>query len=179
MCIRDRADLVLGLTEFDANDRRAVAEREPRDLYPQQLGHDEVAELVDHHEHPDHQEEVQDRHVRPSTRVVARSAVPSGSTCVLPSGPVASKSAYQSSEPGAEIEEMLDLLDTAVDRLRVMYEQYFLGIAKVAPSYLHTDAERKLRECAQIHIRNTALRYRFATLQQKYGAYNNYLSLIH
>jgi hypothetical protein len=93
---------------------------------------------------------------------------------VLPSAPVASKSAYQSSEPGAEILEMLDLLDTALDRLKVMYEQYFLGIAKVAPSHLHTDAERKLREIAQINIRNTALRYRFATLQQKYGSYNSY-----
>src|SRR5262245_61764874 len=69
---------------------------------------------------------------------------------------------------------MLDLLETAIDRLKVMYEQYFLGIAKVAPSHLHTDAERKMREIAQVQIRNTALRWRFATLQQKFGSYNTY-----
>jgi hypothetical protein len=87
---------------------------------------------------------------------------------------VASKSAYRDSEPGAEIEEMLDVLEKLIDRLKVMYEQYFLGIQKIAPAQLHTDAERKLRDLTQIQIRNTALRYRFATLQQKWGSYNNY-----
>src|SRR5262245_49524411 len=93
---------------------------------------------------------------------------------VLPSKPVASKSAYRDSEPGAEIEEMLDTVETALDRLKVMFEQYFLGILKAAPSHLHTDVERRLRDLAQFQIRNTALRYRLATVQQKYGAYNTY-----
>ena len=39
-----------------------VAEREPQDLDVEQLGRDEVPELVDDHEHADEQEEVQDRH---------------------------------------------------------------------------------------------------------------------
>jgi hypothetical protein len=87
---------------------------------------------------------------------------------------VASKSSYSGGEKGAEIEEQLDALDKLVDRLRVMYEQYFLGMAKQAPSYLHTDAERKVRDLTQLQIRNTALRYRFATITQKFGAYNTY-----
>jgi hypothetical protein len=87
---------------------------------------------------------------------------------------VASKSAYRETEVGAEIEELLETLEKSVDRLRTMYEQYFLGIAKVAPGQFHTDCERKLRDLSQVQIRNTALRYRFATLQQKFGAYNNY-----
>jgi hypothetical protein len=73
-----------------------------------------------------------------------------------------------------EIEERLDILDKTLDRLKVIYEQYFLGIQKAAPAYLHTDVERKLRELTQIQIRNTGLRYRFATVQQKFGAYNSY-----
>ena len=40
---------------------------------------------------------------------------------------MASKSAYQAQEKGAEIEEQLDQLEKLIDRLRVMYEQYFLG----------------------------------------------------
>src|SRR4029453_6466487 len=72
------------------------------------------------------------------------------------------------------IEELLDALDTTVDRVRVLYEQYFLGIQKQPPTYLHTDIQRKTRELAQLTIRNTALRYRFATLQQKFGSYNSY-----
>ena len=69
---------------------------------------------------------------------------------------------------------MLDVLDKTLDRLKVMYEQYFLGIQKQAPAYLHTDVERKLRDLTQISIRNTGLRYRFATVQQKFGSYNSY-----
>ncbi|MDB4958866.1 MAG: hypothetical protein JWO36_6435 [Myxococcales bacterium] len=69
---------------------------------------------------------------------------------------------------------MLDVLDKTLDRLKVLYEQYFLGIQKSAPAYLHTDVERKLRDLTQISIRNTGLRYRFATLQQKFGSYNSY-----
>jgi len=87
---------------------------------------------------------------------------------------VASKSAYQAQEKGAEIEEALDAFEKLLERLRAMYEQYFLGISKVAPSQLHTEAERRQRDLTQIQIKNTALRYRYATLSQKFGAYNTY-----
>ena len=87
---------------------------------------------------------------------------------------MASKSAYQSQEKGAEIEEALDALESLLERLRALYEQYFLGIQKIAPTQLHTDCERKIRDLTQLQIRNTALRYRFATLSQKFGAYNSY-----
>ena len=87
---------------------------------------------------------------------------------------MALKSTYAAEEKGAEIEEALDLMDKLVDRVKVMYEQYFMGIQKVAPAHLHSEAERRLRDLTQLNIRNTALRYRFATLQQKYGAYNTY-----
>lgn len=87
---------------------------------------------------------------------------------------VALKSTYASEEKGAEIEEALDVLDKLVDRVKVLYEQYFMGIQKQAPAHLHTEAERRLRDLTQMNIRNTALRYRFSTLQQKYGSYNTY-----
>lgn len=87
---------------------------------------------------------------------------------------MASKSGQPEPEKAEVIEELLDALDTTLDRVRVLYEQYFLGIQKQPPAYLHTDVERKIRELAQIQVRNTALRYRFATLQQKFGSYNSY-----
>lgn len=87
---------------------------------------------------------------------------------------VASKSKQTVVHKNEDIEESLDNLDKLVDRLKVLYEQYFMGIQKVAPSHLHTDAERRIRDIAQMSIRNTALRYRFATLQQKFGSYNTY-----
>jgi hypothetical protein len=87
---------------------------------------------------------------------------------------VASKSAQSEPEKAGLIEELLDHCDTTLDRVKTLYEQYFLGIQKQPPSHLHTDVERKLRELQQIQIRNTAMRYRFATIQQKLGSYNNY-----
>ena len=87
---------------------------------------------------------------------------------------MALKSTLSSEEKAAETEEALDALDKLIDRLKVLYEQYFMGIQKQAPAHLHNDAERRIREIAQHQIRNTALRYRFATLQQKFGAYNTY-----
>ncbi|HEU4614291.1 MAG TPA: hypothetical protein VFS15_19485, partial [Kofleriaceae bacterium] len=86
---------------------------------------------------------------------------------------MASKSGQESAST-EQIEELLDAVDSTLDRLKTLYEQYFLGIQKQAPAYIHSDVERKLRELTQINIRNTGLRYRLATLQQKFGSYNSY-----
>ena len=45
-----------------------------------------------------------------------------------------------------QIEELLDAVDSTLDRLKTLYEQYFLGIQKQAPSFIHTGVERKLRD---------------------------------
>lgn len=87
---------------------------------------------------------------------------------------MALKSTLSSEEKTAEIEEALDAVDKLVDRVKVLYEQYFMGIQKQAPAHLHNDAERRIRDLTQMNIRNTGLRYRFATITQKYGAYNTY-----
>ncbi|MFT3696119.1 MAG: MXAN_5187 C-terminal domain-containing protein [Kofleriaceae bacterium] len=71
-------------------------------------------------------------------------------------------------------EELLDVVDKTLDRLKTLYEQYFLGIQKQAPTFIHNDIERKLRDLTQMQLRNTGLRYRLATLQQKFGSYNSY-----
>jgi hypothetical protein len=87
---------------------------------------------------------------------------------------VASKSAYRGAEKGAEIEEVLTDLEKLLERVKVLYEQYFMGMAKVAPAHQHVDLERRMRDVTQLNIRNTALRYRFATITQKFGSYNTY-----
>jgi len=89
---------------------------------------------------------------------------------------VASTSALknQTAKTNDEIEEMLQVLEKLIDRSKVMYEQYFMGIQKMAPSQLHRDCERRIRELQQQQIRNTAMRFRFTTLSQKFGSYNVY-----
>ena len=73
-----------------------------------------------------------------------------------------------------DVEELLDSLDKILDRLKTLYEQYFLGIQKQAPSFIHNDVERKIRDLTQMNLRNTGARYRLATLTQKFGSYNSY-----
>lgn len=73
-----------------------------------------------------------------------------------------------------DVEEVLDYIDKTMERLKSLYEQFFLGLQKQAPAHLHNDVERRIRELMQIQIRNTGLRYRYATLQQKFGSYNSY-----
>jgi len=87
---------------------------------------------------------------------------------------LALKSTFGANQVTVEIGERLDTLGKQLDRLKAMYEQYFMGILKVAPAQLHRDVERTIRELTQLQIRNTGLRYRFTTLSQKYGSYNTY-----
>ncbi|MBL0214399.1 MAG: hypothetical protein IPQ07_10980 [Myxococcales bacterium] len=83
--------------------------------------------------------------------------------------------ASKSGQPDAvDVEELLDYIDKTMERLKTLYEQYFLGMQKQPPSHLHNDIERRIRDIMQIQIRNTGLRYRFATIQQKFGSYNSY-----
>jgi hypothetical protein len=86
---------------------------------------------------------------------------------------VALKSTSDDGEP-LDIEEVLELLEQQIERLKVMYEQYFMGIQKMAPGQLHRDVERGIRELTQKQIRNTALRYRYTNISQKFGSYNTY-----
>jgi hypothetical protein len=88
---------------------------------------------------------------------------------------VASRSSIKGHQKtGEEIEELLVVLEKLLDRTKVMFEQYFMGIQKLPPSQLHRDLERKIRELTQEQIRNTALRFRFTTVSQKFGSYNTY-----
>lgn len=87
---------------------------------------------------------------------------------------MARKSKYSSEERGAELSEMLDALEKLLERTKVLYEQYFMGIQKIAPAQLHKDIERRIRELTQEQIRNTALRFRLTTLTQKFGSYSTY-----
>jgi hypothetical protein len=87
---------------------------------------------------------------------------------------VATKSGQDSSVAAGDVEELLDTVEKTLDRLKTLYEQYFLGIQKQAPGYIHSDVERKLRDLMQMQIRNTGLRYRFNSIQAKFAAYNSY-----
>jgi hypothetical protein len=74
----------------------------------------------------------------------------------------------------AEIEEAVKELEHRVDRLRSLYEQYFMGIEKIEPGVPKKDVERRVQTLRREQIRNTALRFRFQMVLQRYNTYLSY-----
>lgn len=62
-------------------------------------------------------------------------------------------------------------LEVRVDRLRSLYDQYFMGIEKLQPSVVLKDVERRFQVLRKQQIRNTALRFRFQVVVQKFSTY--------
>jgi len=73
-----------------------------------------------------------------------------------------------------EVEKLIGELETLLDRLRSLYEQYFVGIERIEPGVVRKDVDRRLYVLRKEQIRNTALRYRFQMVLQKYNTYQTH-----
>ena len=73
-----------------------------------------------------------------------------------------------------EIELQLSELEDRVDRLRALYEQYFMGYEKLEPSVPRKDVDRRFMLLRKIQLRNTAVRFRFNVITQKFNTYAMY-----
>jgi hypothetical protein len=74
----------------------------------------------------------------------------------------------------SEYEKLVNELETRVDRLRSLYDQYFMGIEKTIPSVPHKDVDRRIQVLRREQVRNTGLRFRFQMILQRYGTYQTY-----
>jgi hypothetical protein len=70
-----------------------------------------------------------------------------------------------------DIDELLKELSTKIERVRVLYEQYFMGIERVEPLVPRKEVQRAMLQLQQQQIRNTGLRFRFNTMLQKWNIY--------
>jgi hypothetical protein len=73
-------------------------------------------------------------------------------------------------EFAAQVED----LEKKLDRLRALYEQYFMGIEKIEPGVLRRAVDRQVQNLRRERCTNTAQRFRFQVLLQRYttlGAY--------
>ncbi len=61
-----------------------------------------------------------------------------------------------------------------LERLRSSYEQYFIGISKREPLVQLKDVVRVMRSIDHDQLRNTAIRFRFRSLNQKFNTLRNY-----
>src|SRR5262245_19472260 len=73
-----------------------------------------------------------------------------------------------------EIEEGIEELDKRVERVRALYDQYFLGIERIEPASLRKDVERLFWGLRREKIRNTAVRFRFQMLCQRFTTYQTF-----
>ena len=70
-----------------------------------------------------------------------------------------------------ELDNALEELENRLDRLRALYEQYFLGIEKIEPSVQRKDVDRRFWMLRREQIRNTARRFRLQTITQRYNTF--------
>ncbi|HEY8087867.1 MAG TPA: hypothetical protein VIF09_08480, partial [Polyangiaceae bacterium] len=73
-----------------------------------------------------------------------------------------------------DIERLVGELELGVDRLRSLYEQYFMGIEKIEPMVPRKDVDRRIHVLRKEQIRNTALRFRFQMILQRYNTYQTH-----
>ncbi|GMR04853.1 MAG: hypothetical protein BMS9Abin23_0767 [Thermodesulfobacteriota bacterium] len=68
----------------------------------------------------------------------------------------------------------LELLDRNLTRLKIEYEQYFMGILKREPLKLREDVEMTVRQFTYKKITNTALQFKFNSLVARFNSYRQY-----
>jgi hypothetical protein len=73
-----------------------------------------------------------------------------------------------------DVEKLIGELEIAVDRLRSLYDQYFVGLEKLEPGVPRKDVDRRIYALRKEQIRNTALRFRFQTVLQRYNTYQTH-----
>ncbi len=73
-----------------------------------------------------------------------------------------------------EFEIRLSDAEVQLSRIKHLYEQWFQGIERIEPQIPRKQFDRSLHELRKISPRNTALRFRFQTLIQRYTTLQTY-----
>jgi hypothetical protein len=73
-----------------------------------------------------------------------------------------------------ELDIALEELETRLERLRALYEQYFLGFEKIEPQVARKDVDRRIYVLRREKIRNTGKRFKLQTIIQRYNTFAQY-----
>jgi hypothetical protein len=77
-----------------------------------------------------------------------------------------------------DLNEVLSELAIKIERVKQLYEQYFMGLEKIEPMVARKEIARAMLLLQQQYIRNTGLRFRFQTMLQKWNIYTTYWNRI-
>ncbi len=72
------------------------------------------------------------------------------------------------------LEEELTDLAGRIERLRVLYQQYFMGMERIPPLVQREQLERRVRESPLNDVRRAAVKFRFQSLIQRLRTYEVY-----
>ena len=73
-----------------------------------------------------------------------------------------------------ELDTALEELELRLERLRALYEQYFMGLEKIEPQIARKDVDRRIYVLRREKIRNTAKRFKLQTIIQRYNTFQQY-----
>lgn len=73
-----------------------------------------------------------------------------------------------------EAQQLVDDLEPKIERLKSLYQQYFMGIEKIPPHVLRKDVERTIFRMRRSKLQNTRIRFKFQQLVQRYNTYDQY-----
>ena len=73
-----------------------------------------------------------------------------------------------------EIDLALSDLTNRMERVRALYEQYFMGIERLEPTIARKELDRRLEALRKTPFQNTARRFKFQTLIQRYTSLQQY-----
>ncbi len=72
------------------------------------------------------------------------------------------------------LQSRLNLLDQSIEKLRVVYEQFFMGIERFEPVQLRKGIQNELRELKENPPNNTALKFLLTRVETKFRTYEQY-----
>ena len=78
-----------------------------------------------------------------------------------------------------EVDEQLNELDQNIKRLRIEYDQYFMGTMKRPPQVLQGKVQKTVAFLSNKMPRNTAQKFRFNQLNSNYQMYRQQLGACH
>ncbi len=78
----------------------------------------------------------------------------------------------------SELNALLDELEARIEALKIQYERYFLGLEKLEPLAERKGVERMVRHLQTAQTKNTAIRFRTRSLNQRFISYQSYWNRI-
>ncbi len=77
------------------------------------------------------------------------------------------------------MDDELVALEKKLNRVRVLYDQYFMGVERLPPEMMRNDLDKAFMRSKIPRSRSTALKFRFRSVRQKYTSLKSYWDRIY